>query len=198
MSLLGPEGVRQRIAELQSRLDVVRPNPPAPNPSSFKSALNGSMTPLQGNIGDGSLAPMNPHDLQIDRQASAPALRQLAAKVALHHGIDPVLFEELVNQESGFDPAARSKAGAVGLTQLMPATAAELGVSDRTDPAQSLVGGARYLRQMIEKFGDPSLALAAYNAGPGNVMKAKGVPAIPETQSYVADILARTMARKNG
>ena len=110
---------------------------------------------------------------------------------AASNGIDPALLKGLVAQESGFDPNARSGAGAVGLTQLMPGTAAALGVTDPTDPAQSLQGGARYLREQLDRFGgDERLALAAYNAGPGAVSKYGGVPPYAETQGYVNKVLA--------
>jgi soluble lytic murein transglycosylase-like protein len=110
---------------------------------------------------------------------------------ATSNGIDPALLKGLVQQESGFDPDARSGAGAVGLTQLMPGTAAALGVTDPTDPAQSLQGGARYLREQLDRFGgDERLALAAYNAGPGAVSKYGGVPPYAETQGYVNKVLA--------
>ena len=110
---------------------------------------------------------------------------------ATSNGIDPALLKGLVQQESGFDPNARSGAGAVGLTQLMPGTAAALGVTDPTNPAQSLQAGARYLREQLDRFGgDERLALAAYNAGPGAVAKYGGVPPYAETQGYVNKVLA--------
>jgi soluble lytic murein transglycosylase-like protein len=106
------------------------------------------------------------------------------------YGIDPSLLRALVRQESGFDPAATSPAGAQGLTQLMPATAASLGVANPLDPLQSLDGGARYLRQQLDRFGgDERLALAAYNAGPGAVARFGGVPPYAETQAYVERVL---------
>ena len=114
--------------------------------------------------------------------------RVLAQQIAVEEGVDPDLFVRLIEAESGFRPDARSKAGAYGLTQLMPGTAAELGV-DPSDPAQNMRGGARYLRQQLDRFGDPSLALAAYNAGPGNVSRYGGVPPFKETQGYVTRVL---------
>jgi soluble lytic murein transglycosylase-like protein len=109
---------------------------------------------------------------------------------AARYGLDPALLKGLIRQESGFDPDARSGAGAVGLTQLMPATAASLGV-DPTDPAQAIDGGARYLKQQLDRFGgDPAKALAAYNAGPGAVAKYGGIPPYGETQNYVTSVLA--------
>jgi len=114
--------------------------------------------------------------------------RDTAYRIALEEGVDPDLFMRLISAESSFNPNAVSSAGAYGLAQLMPGTAADLGV-DPTDPVQNLRGGARYLRQQIDKFGDTSLALAAYNAGPGNVSKYGGIPPFEETQNYVNKIM---------
>ena len=114
--------------------------------------------------------------------------RELAAMIAREEGIDPDLFLRLVEAESSFRPDVTSVAGAYGLTQLMPGTARELGVDPR-DPIQNLRGGARYLRQQLDRFGDPALALAAYNAGPGRVRQYGGIPPFEETQNYVARIL---------
>ena len=110
---------------------------------------------------------------------------------AKKYGIDPALLAGLVRQESNFDPNAGSPAGARGLTQLMPATAAGLGVTDVTNPVQALDGGAKYLKQQLDRFGgDVTLALAAYNAGPGAVQQHGGVPPFPETQGYVTKVQA--------
>jgi hypothetical protein len=92
--------------------------------------------------------------------------------------------------ESGFDPRAVSPKGALGLMQLMPGTARELGVSDPFDPAQSVRGGARYLRRLLDRFGGRlDLALAAYNAGPGAVEEHGGVPPYRETREYVRKVI---------
>jgi hypothetical protein len=115
----------------------------------------------------------------------------LIATTARRHGVSVALFTALVWQESGFNATARSKAGARGLTQLMPSTARALGVRKILDPAQNLSGGARYLRTQLDRFGSKRLALAAYNAGPGAVAKYKGIPPYAETRAYVANILRR-------
>ncbi len=112
----------------------------------------------------------------------------LARAAAVKHGVPEDLFLRLVQKESGWNPQAVSPKGATGLAQLMPDTAARLGV-DPTDPAENLSGGARYLRMMYDRFGSWRLALAAYNAGPGAVDDAGGVPDYAETQDYVTVIL---------
>ncbi|MEM7471061.1 MAG: lytic transglycosylase domain-containing protein [Pseudomonadota bacterium] len=112
----------------------------------------------------------------------------VAKSMARKHGIPEDLFLRLVQQESGFNPRARSHKGAIGLAQLMPQTARALRV-DPHDPQQNLEGGARYLQQMYRKFGSWRLALAAYNAGPGAVEKYNGVPPFKETKNYVRRIL---------
>ena len=114
---------------------------------------------------------------------------------AKKHGIDPALLAGLVKQESGFNPNAGSPAGARGLTQLMPGTAAGLGVTNVLDPAQSLDGGAKYLRQQLDAFGgDVTRALAAYNAGPGAVRRYGGIPPYAETQNYVRAVTSKAEA----
>ncbi len=107
-----------------------------------------------------------------------------ARAAARKYGIPEDLFLRLVQQESGWNPRARSHKGATGLAQLMPGTAAKLGVNPN-DPIQNLQGGARYLRMMYDQFGNWRLALAAYNAGPGAVSKYGGVPPYRETRNYV-------------
>lgn len=108
----------------------------------------------------------------------------MAKAAADKHGVPQDLFLRLVHQESRWDPTAVSHAGAIGLAQLMPKTAALLRVNPRV-PAENLEGGARYLRQQYEEFGSWRLALAAYNAGPGAVKKYGGIPPFRETKNYV-------------
>jgi len=124
-----------------------------------------------------------------DAAASLGPWQAQIAAAAEANGIPTAVLTALVEQESGGNPLARSSAGAMGLTQLMPATAAALGVTDPYDPVQSLWGGAAYLGDLLRQFGNLPLALAAYNAGPGAVERWGGIPPYPQTQAYVANVL---------
>lgn len=110
---------------------------------------------------------------------------------AAKYGLSPTLLRSVAYTESSYNPAAVSPAGALGVMQLMPATATQYGVSNPLDAAQNIDGGAHLLSDLLKRYnGDVSLALAAYNAGPGAVSKYGGVPPYAETQSYVQKILA--------
>lgn len=123
--------------------------------------------------------------------AVPPAFQAKVAELAARFDLSPALIEALVWQESRWRANAVSPVGARGLAQLMPGTARELGVNP-ADPFANLEGGARYLRQQMDRFGgDVEKALAAYNAGPGRVIQSGGVPRIRETQGYVAAIMGR-------
>jgi len=187
----------QSIAAVQSRISQIEGRFPTPAPASdFRAVLaqaervqfghqrlnlTGQTAP---NLGVGGAAGEWAAGLPAAGQPWAGQI-QAAAQEA---GIDPRLLAALTWAESGFQPGATSHAGAKGLTQLMPGTAAGLGV-DASDPAQNLRGGAKYLRAQLDRFGRVDLALAAYNAGPGRVAQAGGVPRIAETQAYVPRVL---------
>jgi soluble lytic murein transglycosylase-like protein len=160
-------------------------------PSAYESAstpLSASSTAIASPelAGAGAPAPAS---------AGSSAYDATISQVAAREGLDPAVLHGLIQQESGFDPSARSSAGALGLTQLMPSTAASLGVAEPLNPTQSIEGGARYLKEMLERFGGNTAdALAAYNAGAGAVEQYGGVPPYAETQEYVAKVMANANA----
>ena len=118
-------------------------------------------------------------------------IMEIVNRTCKKYDMDPKLIEAVIKQESGFNKDAKSKAGALGLMQLMPKTAESLGVNDPMDPEQNIEGGVKYLKGLLEKFhGNKILALASYNAGPNAVEKYGGVPPYKETQNYVRSILS--------
>lgn len=130
--------------------------------------------------------------LKACKPSAEAAANGLIRQVGRESGVNPALLHAVVRAESCYDPKAVSKAGAAGLMQLMPATSARFGVTDRFDPLQNLRGGAAYLSWLLEHFdGDVRLVLAAYNAGEGAVRKHRGgIPPYRETQTYVAKVMA--------
>jgi soluble lytic murein transglycosylase-like protein len=186
------DAVVSRIAQLQSLMAGTVQQAPAAN---FAATLQSASTPsataaaasptatLASTTSTGSTGP-----------SALPAGTPYGAEItaaAQRNGLDPALLAGLIKQESGFNPDAGSSAGAQGLTQLMPGTAAGLGVTDLHDPVPSIEGGAKYLAQQLKTFnGDVARALAAYNAGPGAVQRFGGVPPYAETQNYVRAVQA--------
>jgi soluble lytic murein transglycosylase-like protein len=174
--------VQARIAEITG----------APAPGSFAPVASaGFAGALAGALGAGS-SPAVPAG-----GAAAPApvppaqIDALVQQNASTWQVDPALIKAVIANESGFNANATSGVGAQGLMQLMPETAASLGVRDAYDPAQNVAGGTRYLRGLLDRFGgDKRLAIAAYNAGPGAVEKYGDIPPYRETRNYVQNVLA--------
>lgn len=205
----GQKAAEQRLMQLQNHVNSVTQAPvPAPttggNIKSFQDVLQSS---AQSQFGSqfGSLL-TNPANMSVQAQISQPQaisglrdyttpskpqLLSMISKIAQKHGVDEKLVKAVIKQESGFNPKALSHCGAVGLMQLMPATAKGLGVTDPYNPVQNVEGGVRYLKSLLSKYhGNVILTLAAYNAGSGAVDKYDGVPPYKETQNYVKNILA--------
>ncbi len=178
LATTGPDPRTLRAAAELLRLEAVRAA------GSLAPGLAGGSAALLGAL-SGARAPSPP-------AAPAPApqeyLRALATRAAERHGLAPALVLSVIEAESGFDPRAVSRAGAQGLMQLMPATAADLGVTDPFDPAQNIEGGTRYLRWLLDRYdGDLDRTLAAYNWGLGNLERSpRALPA--ETRQYVARV----------
>lgn len=117
-------------------------------------------------------------------------LSEIFEEAAATYNVDVNLLTAMAKQESNFNPQSCSSSGAQGIMQLMPGTAKELGVKDAYDPYENIMGGAKYISRLLERYdGDTSLALAAYNAGSGNVAKYGGIPPFAETQNYVSKVL---------
>jgi soluble lytic murein transglycosylase-like protein len=133
----------------------------------------------------GGYLPGGPHAL------AAGQLSAIVDATAHEYGVKPSLVYAVIDAESHGDPAAISRAGAVGIMQLMPGTSTQYGVANPFDAQSNIIGGVHYLHDLLHRYhGNVSYALAAYNAGPGLVDAVHGIPSIPETRSYVARITA--------
>jgi soluble lytic murein transglycosylase-like protein len=183
------EQIVARISAIQSRIDSLDNTPP-PSVNNFASALQNATN------GQGDVAPVEAPDGQLVRPLSLSDtnVAQYDAQIqaaAAKYNLDPKLIEGVMEIESSGNPRAVSKAGAMGLMQLMPSNVAEAGVTDPFDPAQNIDAGARQLSQLLAKFGgNIDLTLAGYNAGPNAVVRYGGIPPYPETQNYVRKVRA--------
>ncbi|HZO93330.1 MAG TPA: lytic transglycosylase domain-containing protein [Candidatus Baltobacteraceae bacterium] len=177
--------VQNRIAEITGA-----PPPGSVPPVQLAASAPRFATALADALG-------SPDGAKPDAATAAPApvppaqIDSLVSQNAATWQVDPALLKAVIANESGFDANATSRTGAQGLMQLMPETAASLGVRDAYDPVQNVAGGARYLRGLLDRFGgDMRLAVAAYNAGPGAVEKYGDVPPYAETRNYVDNVLS--------
>jgi soluble lytic murein transglycosylase-like protein len=184
------DAVVARVSELEQMLRFQAPAAAQASSASFAAQLQ-SATATPGTAAATASASALGATAGLSQLPAGTPYAAEITDAASKHGVDPALLAGLVEQESNFDPNAGSPAGAQGLTQLMPATAASLGVTNVHDPVQALDGGAKYLRQQLDRFGgDVARALAAYNAGPGAVERFGGVPPYAETQEYVRRVQA--------
>lgn len=172
--------VRADVFEMASDGNLIEISRPAWQPEASPALEQGNISGLQP---------------QAAPTASQNVVRQHIQLAAARYNISSSLVDAVAWQESRYNPRARSTAGAIGVMQLMPGTARQLGVRNPHDVQQNVIGGAAYLREQLERFGNNvPLALAAYNAGPGAVMKYGGIPPYRETQNYVRQIMRRMSA----
>jgi soluble lytic murein transglycosylase-like protein len=189
------EAVMSRVSQLQAMMasaygPTITPAPASETKSFSTELANATATSLGG-----APSALTPPTAAVSELPSGTPYASEITAAAKASGVDPALLAGLIKQESGFNPTAGSPAGARGLAQLMPGTAAGLGVTDVLDPVQSINGGAKYLAQQLKTFGgDVAKALAAYNAGPGAVQRFGGIPPYAETQNYVHRITAMLAA----
>lgn len=199
-------------AQSQNPLDTIYPNSAKINSPSFEKVLQST---TKSNFGtllldpnlkhvnadiikqspqvsfNNALSEANALQANQSQKATKSQVLNVVSQISKKHGVDEKLVQALIKQESGFNPKAKSKSGAMGLMQLMPSTAKSLGVQDPYNMVQNVEGGVKYLKSMLNKYnGNVILALAAYNAGPNAVDKYDGVPPYKETQNYVKNILA--------
>ena len=196
----GKDAAIQRAAAMQQRVINIENqlNPKvetSQNTQNFVDALQSTMKEqpvfrLQNTTLDAP--PINKTtSLNSSGNVTREQISQLVKNISAKYNVDAKLVNAVIKQESGFNVKAKSKAGAMGLMQLMPATARGLGVKDPYNPVQNIEGGVKYLSNLLKKYnGNVVLALAAYNAGSGAVDKYSGVPPYKETQNYVRSILA--------
>ena len=184
--------LNQRIENINNQLNP-KVNETTVNTQNFVDALKASMNEknvfrLQNTTLD---TPPIKKTSANTQNITREQISQIVSKISAKYNVDEKLVNAVIRQESGFNVKAKSKAGAMGLMQLMPATARGLGVTDAYNPVQNIEGGVKYLSNLLKKYnGNVVLALAAYNAGSGAVDKYSGVPPYKETQNYVRSILA--------
>lgn len=182
MEITGLDLVLQRMNAIEQNFrSIIGESAPKAPDKDFQSILDSSMLNSSG------------------ERASKGEINELIDTYSSKNGLDADFVRAVVKQESGFNPNAKSKCGAMGLMQLMPSTAKGLGVTNALDAEQNIYGGTKYLKGLLDRFGNnKELALAAYNAGPNAVKKYGGIPPYAETQRYVKNIISMYDRYKGG
>lgn len=188
---LGKSDFAQLLQEVMQN-EAVTSNSPATMQQNMLGSINQLVT--SPSYADTKLTALNAYlptvpTNETEKMNTSEQFDTIINEAAKKYNLPVKLIKSIIKHESNFNPSAVSHAGASGLMQLMPATARGLGVTNILDPLQNIMGGSKYLRNMLDKYdGNLKLAIAAYNAGPGNVDKYGGIPPFKETQNYVTKV----------
>lgn len=189
----------RRIQDIEYKFNMLNKAAGADESVDFQSLLdskinkNSSLKPANINFADQIFSSLN------DGPVNKEEIENLIDAYAAKNDLDSAFVKAVIKQESGFQPEVTSHCGAMGLMQLMPETANSMGVMNAFNPEENIMGGTKYLKGLLDRFGgNKALALAAYNAGPGAVQRYGGIPPYEETQNYVKSVLAHYEKFKTG
>ena len=200
MEISGLDITLRRIQQIEQTFSALSNTAVSKIDNDFQKILDANIKPEKPNYNNPLTEKIfSPGNDNPPETAKNNQIDSLIETYAAKNNMDSDFIKAVIKQESGFQPEATSHCGAMGLMQLMPATASSMGVRDAFDPEQNIMGGTKYLRGLLDRFGgNKELALAAYNAGPAAVQRYGGIPPYNETQNYVRSVLAHYNAYKGG
>lgn len=199
MEISGLDITLRRIQQIEQTFSALSNTAMPKTDNDFQKILDANLKPETQNFNNPMTDKIFSSTYNSPKTSQNGNIDSLIETYAAKNNMDSDFIKAVIKQESGFQPEATSHCGAMGLMQLMPATASSMGVRDAFDPEQNIMGGTKYLRGLLDRFdGNKELALAAYNAGPGAVQRFGGIPPYNETQNYVKSVLANYNAYKGG